>query len=86
MAHKKTGGSAARQGTRVAGKRLGVKRSQGQIVGPGEILVRQRGKTISAGKNVALGKDFTLYSKILGIVNFKNLTARKKAVEVVSPK
>ncbi len=84
MAHKKSGGSAARQGTRVAGKRLGVKRSQGQIVKPGEIIVRQRGKRISAGKNVALGKDFTLYSKILGVVNFKNLTIRKKAVEVIS--
>jgi len=85
MAHKKSGGAAARQGGNVAGKRLGIKRSHGQMVNSGEILVRQRGKTIAPGRNVALGKDFTLYSKILGIVNFRNVTNKKKTVDVVEP-
>jgi len=85
MAHKKSGGAQARQGGNVAGKRLGVKSSHGQTVKSGEILVRQRGRTFAPGKNVGLGRDFTLYSKIMGIVNFRNITNKKKAVDVLLP-
>ncbi|HOM77888.1 50S ribosomal protein L27 [Patescibacteria group bacterium] len=83
MAHKKSGGAAARQGGNVAGKRLGIKRSHGQLVNAGEILVRQRGRSFAPGKNVSLGRDFTLYSKIMGFVNFRNLTNKKKIVDVL---
>ncbi len=51
-------------------KYLGVKRSDGSRVGIGEIIVRQRGTKIMAGRNVGLGKDHTLFSKIAGIVKF----------------
>ena len=82
MAHKKSGGANARQGGNVQGKRLGVKISHGSYVNNGEIIVRQRGKTFSPGKTVRLGRDFTLYSVISGVVNFRNLTNKKKAVDV----
>lgn len=51
-------------------KYLGVKRADGSSVNPGEIIVRQRGTKIMAGKNVAIAKDHTLFSKITGIVKF----------------
>lgn len=51
-------------------KYLGVKRADGAFVNIGEIIVRQRGTKIMAGKNVAIGKDHTLFSKIAGIVKF----------------
>lgn len=85
MAHKKSGGAAAGQGGNVCGKRLGIKRSHGQLVNLGEIIVRQRGRTFVAGKNVGQGRDFTLFSKIMGIVNFRNLTNKKKAVDILDP-
>ncbi len=56
-------------------KYLGVKRSDGQKVNVGEIIVRQRGTSILPGKNIGLGKDHTLFSLITGIVKFR--TARK---------
>lgn len=51
-------------------KYLGVKRADGSSVAPGEIIVRQRGTKIMAGKNVAVAKDHTLFSKVTGIVKF----------------
>ncbi len=84
MAHKVTSGAGARQGGNVSGSRLGIKRSHGQWVAPGEILVRQRGRTFLPGKNVRLGRDFTLYSVIAGWVNFRNATKDRKAVDVLS--
>jgi large subunit ribosomal protein L27 len=56
-------------------KYLGVKRSDGQKVGIGEVIVRQRGTAILPGKNIGLGKDHTLFSLISGIVKFRS--ARK---------
>lgn len=64
-----------------AGKRLGVKRTHGQSVGAGEILVRQRGTLFHAGKNVKLGRDHTLYAAVGGVVNYgKKLGKRFIAV------
>lgn len=70
MAHKKQGGKLYQQSNR-AGKRLGVKVSGGQKVGPGEILIRQRGTKFHPGANVRLGRDHTLYAGKGGRVEFK---------------
>ncbi len=70
MAHKKAGGSSG-NGRDSIGKRLGVKRFGGQFVTAGSILVRQRGTTFKPGLHVGLGRDYTLYAKIDGIVHFK---------------
>ncbi|MEO8458849.1 MAG: 50S ribosomal protein L27 [Chloroflexota bacterium] len=69
MAHKKSGGSA-KNGRDSHGKRLGVKRYDGQVVLPGTIIVRQRGTKIHPGTNVGLGRDFTIYSLVEGKVKF----------------
>ena len=69
MAHKKGQGST-RNGRDSNPKYLGVKRSDGQSVLAGTILVRQRGTKIKPGKNVGLGKDHTIFSLIDGIVKF----------------
>jgi len=69
MAHTKAKGSARQKGKRV-GKRLGVKVSGGQPVLTGNILVRQRGTTFHAGKNVMIGRDFTLSAAADGVVRF----------------
>jgi len=83
MAHKKAGGSKATQGGNVAGKRLGVKSFGGTTVKPGQIIVRQRGRTFIPGENVGMGKDFTLFSKVAGIVEFAWKNRSKKQVNVV---
>ena len=75
MAHKKAGGST-RLGRDSESKRLGVKRSGGQRVNAGEILVRQRGTKIHPGKNVARGADDTLYAKVAGNVKFTTRRVR----------
>lgn len=69
MAHKKAGGSTA-LGRDSKAKRLGVKKSDGQQVNAGMILVRQRGTKIKVGENVKKGKDDTLYAQMAGIVKF----------------
>ncbi len=83
MAHTKQGGTRAGQGSNVAGKRLGVKVSGGSVVKPGQIIVRQRGRTFMAGNNVDMGKDFTIFAKVAGIVEFINKTRSKKQINVV---
>ncbi|MBX2866892.1 50S ribosomal protein L27 [Candidatus Kaiserbacteria bacterium] len=91
MAHRKAGGSAKNLRDSQP-KYLGVKRADGQAVKTGEILVRQRGTKIEAGKNVKVGKDHTLFAIADGIVSFRNaLKTRfngqrvaKKVVDVVS--
>ena len=70
MAHKKAGGSS-RNGRDSAGRRLGVKRSGGQVVLAGNILVRQRGTTFHPGANVGVGRDHTLFARATGQVRFK---------------
>ena len=81
MAHKKAGGST-RNGRDSAGKRLGVKRFDGQLVTAGSILVRQRGTTVHPGNNVGCGKDYTLFALIEGKVTFERLGKDRKKVSV----
>jgi large subunit ribosomal protein L27 len=70
MAHKKAGGSS-RNGRDSAGKRLGVKKSGGQAVLAGNILVRQRGTKMKPGRNVGVGTDHTLFALVDGHVKFE---------------
>ncbi|MBI4495831.1 MAG: 50S ribosomal protein L27 [Deltaproteobacteria bacterium] len=81
MAHKKGQGSS-RNGRDSAGQRLGVKRFGGQTVRAGSILVRQHGTRIHPGQNVGVGKDYTLYARIDGIVTFERLDKDRKRVSV----
>jgi large subunit ribosomal protein L27 len=83
MAHKKAGGSS-RNGRDSAGKRLGVKKFGGEAVVPGNIIVRQRGTKWHAGKNVGLGRDYTIFALIEGKVAFKKALG-KTYVDVVPP-
>ena len=75
MAHKKAGGSS-RNGRDTAGKRLGIKKFGGEAVIPGNILVRQRGTKWHPGKNVGLGRDYTIYAMVEGRVQFKERDGR----------
>ncbi|MCH8994712.1 MAG: 50S ribosomal protein L27 [Chloroflexi bacterium] len=85
MAHKKGGGSS-RNGRDSHSKRLGVKRSDGQVVRPGTIILRQRGTRFHPGKNVGLGRDFTIYALIDGQVKFEPYAkGRRKKVSVYAP-
>ena len=81
MAHKKGQGSTT-NGRDSIGKRLGVKRYGGQVVKAGEILVRQRGTTFHPGENVGIGSDYTIFSKIHGMVKFENMTRKKQKISV----
>ena len=81
MAHKKSAGSA-RNGRDSIGQRLGVKRYAGERVLAGNILIRQKGTKIHPGENVGVGKDYTLFSKIDGIVTFERLDKNRKKVSV----
>jgi large subunit ribosomal protein L27 len=81
MAHKKGQGSS-RNGRDSAGQRLGVKRFGGQWVHAGSILVRQKGTQIHPGKNVGVGKDFTLFAKVDGIVAFERMDRERRKVSV----
>ncbi|MFQ5465192.1 MAG: 50S ribosomal protein L27 [Thermodesulfobacteriota bacterium] len=76
MAHKKAGGSS-RNGRDSNGQRRGVKRFSGQVVPAGSILVRQLGTRVYPGTNVGLGKDYTLFAKVSGVVRFEDRGARK---------
>lgn len=76
MAHKKGGGSS-KNGRDSESKRLGLKRSGGQLVKAGDILVRQRGTRFHPGENVGKGKDDTLFAKTAGTVQFKTSKGRK---------
>ena len=67
MAHKKAGGSS-RNGRDSESKRLGIKRYAGQHVLAGNILVRQRGSSFHPGRNVGMGRDYTLFAKATGRV------------------
>ncbi len=81
MAHKKAG-SSSRNGRDSAGKRLGVKRGDGQQVLSGTIIVRQRGSTFNPGPNVGMGRDYTLFATADGKVRFTHETRSKKRVSV----
>lgn len=84
MAHKKAGGSS-RNGRDSAGQRLGVKRFGGQVVRAGNILVRQRGTKIHPGANVGMGRDYTLFAKMDGRVQFEKRGNNKTLVSIVTP-
>jgi large subunit ribosomal protein L27 len=81
MAHKKAGGSS-RLGRDSKAKRLGVKRYAGQVVRAGTIIVRQRGTRIHAGENVGIGKDYTLFALIDGVVKFEPTSNNRRRVSV----
>ncbi|MEX2430594.1 MAG: 50S ribosomal protein L27 [Dehalococcoidia bacterium] len=82
MAHKKAGGSS-RNGRDSNGQRLGVKRFAGQEVSAGSVIVRQRGTKIRPGRNVGLGRDFTLYALVDGTVQFDHATKLRKRANIV---
>ena len=81
MAHKKGGGST-RYGRDSNAKRLGVKKYAGETVRAGTILVRQRGTRIYPGDNVGVGKDYTLYALIDGVVRFEPASRDRRKVSV----
>ena len=76
MAHKKAGGSS-RNGRDSEGQRRGVKRFGGQKVLAGNILVRQLGTTVYPGVNVGMGRDFTLFAKVAGVVRFEKYLRKR---------
>lgn len=81
MAHKKAGGSS-RNGRDSAGQRRGVKRFGGQAVRAGNILVRQLGTKIHPGTNVGLGRDYTLFALVDGVVKYEDYGKDRKRVSV----
>jgi large subunit ribosomal protein L27 len=81
MAHKKAGGSS-KNGRDSNAQRRGVKRFGGQSVKAGNILVRQLGTRIHPGNNVGMGKDYTLFSTIDGIVAYERFGRTRKKVSV----
>lgn len=81
MAHKKAGGST-KNGRDSQGQRRGVKRYAGQFVKAGNILIRQCGTKIHPGMNVGVGKDWTIFAKIDGLVTFERFGKEKRKVSV----
>ena len=81
MAHKKAGGSS-RNGRDSNGQRRGIKRFSGQNVSAGSILVRQLGTKIHPGENVGMGKDYTLFALVDGVVAYERLGKTRKKVSV----
>jgi large subunit ribosomal protein L27 len=81
MAHKKDAGST-RNGRDSNAQRRGVKRYGGQKVQAGNIIIRQLGTRIHPGDNVGMGKDYTLFAKINGIVAFERMGRSRKKVSV----
>jgi large subunit ribosomal protein L27 len=81
MAHKKGGGSS-RNGHDSRPQYRGVKVFGGETVSAGSILVRQVGQTISPGRNVGVGRDFTLFAMVEGVVTYEHASRTKKKVSV----
>lgn len=81
MAHKKAGGSS-RNGRDTAGRRLGVKKFGGELVVPGNIIVRQRGTKYHPGDNVGIGKDHTIFALSEGRVAFRTKAKGRTYVSV----
>lgn len=82
MAHKKAGGSS-RNGRDSQGQRLGVKIFGGELVVPGNIIVRQRGTKFHAGKNVGIGRDWTLFALVEGHVKFEYKDQGRQKISIV---
>ena len=85
MSTKKAGGTAKNLRDSQP-KYLGVKRADGQKVKTGEVLMRQRGTRIEAGKNTEVGKDHTIFAKAAGTVTFRNIRKKRFDGKVVSKK
>lgn len=83
MAHK-TGQGSTRNGRDSAGRRLGVKRTDGQAVVAGNIIVRQRGRSIIPGPGVGMGKDFTLFALQDGKVAFCKVRGQRTQAQVIA--
>ncbi len=81
MAHKKAGGSS-RNGRDTEGRRLGVKKYGGQVVIPGNIIIRQRGTKYHPGENVGMGRDHTLFALVEGKVKFQRKAQNRVFVAV----
>lgn len=81
MASKKAGGST-KNGRDSQSKRLGVKRFGGEAVKAGTILVRQRGTKYHTGNNVRMGRDYTIYAIIEGLVKFERFSKERFKVSV----
>jgi large subunit ribosomal protein L27 len=81
MAHKKGAGST-RNGRNSPGQRLGVKKFDGELVIPGNVLIRQRGTKFLPGENVGMGRDHTLFALIPGKVKFEYARKDKKQISV----
>ena len=84
MAHKKAGGSS-RNGRDTEGRRLGLKKSGGQAVIAGNIILRQRGTRWKPGTNVGLGRDHTIFALVAGTVTFQRKAEGRVHVSVVPP-
>ncbi len=82
MAHKKSGGSS-RNGRDSESKRLGVKKYGGEVVIPGNIIVRQRGTQYYPGENVGMGKDHTIFAKVEGNVSFRKRAGGRQYINVL---
>ncbi|MGN0009189.1 MAG: 50S ribosomal protein L27 [Desulfovibrionaceae bacterium] len=82
MAHKKAGGSS-RNGRDSQGQRRGVKRFGGQSVLAGNIIVRQLGTIINPGVNVGMGRDYTLFAKVDGVVRFETFVRKRRVMKRV---
>lgn len=83
MSSNKSGGGSAVNGRDSSGKRLGVKRGDGQKVTSGSVLVRQRGTRFYPGLNVGIGSDDTLFAKVAGVVKFKYTRGGTRQIYVV---
>lgn len=83
MAHKKGVGST-KNGRDSESKRLGVKKSDGQFVLAGNILVRQRGTNVHPGENVGKGSDDTLFALVDGTIKFERFAGNRKRVRVLA--
>lgn len=81
MAHKK-GGGKTKNGRDSKPKMLGVKRYDGNAVNAGTIIIRQRGTRIHPGNNVGIGRDYTIYAKIDGLVKFEPAPKNRRKVSV----
>ena len=81
FAHVKAQGST-QNGRDSAGRRLGAKAADGQLINAGSIIYRQRGTKINPGKNVGIGRDHTLFALITGVVKYERCGKNKKKVSV----
>lgn len=82
MAHKKGGGST-KNGRDSAGQRRGVKKFGGEIVRPGNIIIRQLGTQFHPGRNVGLGKDYTIFALIDGTVKYEKRAGGRRFISIV---